>query len=397
MIKVSSRSGPHLESPELAHLPRSPRLAQVVRTLAQQIRSGHFAHGQQLPTIRDLAQQHGLSFGSARSAVACLERAGLVESLQGSGTFVRHQPRWNAPDDKGAQTPWAIFFADERVHVGGTMPVTFARLLSNAGVMTCFGFWQAQMADHDLLEQLHLGSFDQSPRAIVLQGGDVRRDQIIQSFAQQRGIRVIALLRMAQTVPADWHTVNPDYYGAYQMAARELITRGHRRIGVVTKQRILSARWVHTVRKNLMLETRGPLAVGRALRDAGIRDGLSIHYNLRVNSDPSGLPHDETNVERMTQWLRGPRRPSAVITDDYRVPGLRMAARRAELRVPDDLAVISIACTLPPPLLETPAVTLRYDAMMQRAAELVLMDQALLGSSPRHIVVNAAWAHSPTR
>lgn len=376
-------------------LPRSPRLAKVVRTMAEHIRTGRYEHGHKLPPIRDLAQEHGLSFGSARTAIACLERAGLVQSLQGSGTFVRHEAAVDAPLPATTDA-WAVLFTDDRVHVGGNLGGNIARILESAGIRSALATWRHHITDEALLSQCRF-PHGQMPRAIVLQGGDIKRDALINELALKHHIRVICLLRLPHVVYPTWHTINPDYHGAYQAAARELIAHGHRRIGVVTKERIISANWVHTVRKNLMIETQGPLAVGKTLREVGVRGGLTIHYNARVNADPSGFPLDEFNMTRMVAWLKKPNRPTAVVTDDYRVAAVIQAARQAGLRVPADLQVVAICGALPHQMFDCPSVSLRYDLLAQRTADLILMDQRILGSSPRHVEVPASWTRTLSR
>lgn len=65
---------------------------QVVRQIQEGILRGTFAHGQKLPSERDLSEQFGVSRGIVREAVKVLSTMGLVESRQGSGLYVRKDP-----------------------------------------------------------------------------------------------------------------------------------------------------------------------------------------------------------------------------------------------------------------------------------------------------------------
>jgi GntR family transcriptional regulator len=64
--------------------------------LHAQIRDGRFAPGERLPTLRDLAEATGLNVNTVRAVYRRLEQQGLIESQQGSGTFVAATPRSGA-------------------------------------------------------------------------------------------------------------------------------------------------------------------------------------------------------------------------------------------------------------------------------------------------------------
>lgn len=61
--------------------------------LCAQIREGALGPGQQLPTLREMAEQAGLNVNTVRAVYQRLEQRGLVEGRHGSGTFVRPEAR----------------------------------------------------------------------------------------------------------------------------------------------------------------------------------------------------------------------------------------------------------------------------------------------------------------
>lgn len=65
----------------------------VRAALEEEIRAGHIAPGEQLPAERELAQKFGVSYMTARRAVAELVELELVERRARSGTFVRSGSR----------------------------------------------------------------------------------------------------------------------------------------------------------------------------------------------------------------------------------------------------------------------------------------------------------------
>ncbi|MGW7050147.1 FadR/GntR family transcriptional regulator [Streptomyces sp. NPDC054887] len=61
----------------------------VVDQLRAQLAEGEWAVGDRIPTEHDLAEQLGVGRNTVREAVRVLVHAGLLESRQGNGTFVR--------------------------------------------------------------------------------------------------------------------------------------------------------------------------------------------------------------------------------------------------------------------------------------------------------------------
>ncbi len=68
-----------------------PKYLQVANHYRDQIVSGALAPGVEIPSERQLAAEWGISRPTATRALAALRNQGLVESRQGSGTFVREQ------------------------------------------------------------------------------------------------------------------------------------------------------------------------------------------------------------------------------------------------------------------------------------------------------------------
>lgn len=78
-------------------LERPPSLPDTVaKALRDDIASGRFAPGQQLPVEQRLVERFGVSRPVLREAVAQLKRDGLVETFQGRGVFVSAQGRAKA-------------------------------------------------------------------------------------------------------------------------------------------------------------------------------------------------------------------------------------------------------------------------------------------------------------
>lgn len=70
----------------------TPIYQQLVDAIRSAILQGRLRLGDQLPTVLQLAGGEGLARGTVQRAYDELERMGLIEKVQGRGTFVRYQP-----------------------------------------------------------------------------------------------------------------------------------------------------------------------------------------------------------------------------------------------------------------------------------------------------------------
>jgi DNA-binding transcriptional regulator YhcF (GntR family) len=73
-----------------AEVPIGVQLAWILRS---RIASGELVPGQRLPGLRDLAEASAVNVNTVRAVYQRLEREGLIDSQQGSGTFVASAPR----------------------------------------------------------------------------------------------------------------------------------------------------------------------------------------------------------------------------------------------------------------------------------------------------------------
>lgn len=66
-----------------------PVYLQISELLARQIKAGYWREGERLPTEAELAQRLSVAVGTLRKSLALLEAQGVLERIQGSGTYVR--------------------------------------------------------------------------------------------------------------------------------------------------------------------------------------------------------------------------------------------------------------------------------------------------------------------
>ena len=69
-----------------------PIYQQLVDAIQVAIKKGVLLSGQQLPTVQQLTNKLGIARGTIKRAYDELEYAGLIEKIQGRGTFVSYHP-----------------------------------------------------------------------------------------------------------------------------------------------------------------------------------------------------------------------------------------------------------------------------------------------------------------
>lgn len=66
-----------------------PVYMQIAELLARQIKAGYWRTSERLPPEAELAQTLSVAIGTLRKGLALLEQQGVLERIQGSGTYVR--------------------------------------------------------------------------------------------------------------------------------------------------------------------------------------------------------------------------------------------------------------------------------------------------------------------
>ncbi|WP_223385559.1 GntR family transcriptional regulator [Oricola cellulosilytica] len=73
-----------------------PLYLQITEMISREISAGIWPDGSRLPTEAELSKKLGVAIGTLRKALALLEERGLLERIQGSGTYVRRKAKTGA-------------------------------------------------------------------------------------------------------------------------------------------------------------------------------------------------------------------------------------------------------------------------------------------------------------
>jgi DNA-binding transcriptional regulator YhcF (GntR family) len=107
-----------------------PITVQLAWSLRARIDDGTLAPGRRLPGLRELADALGVNVNTVRAVYQRIEREGLIESRQGSGTFVS---RALAPAGGPASAGRIAAAAARRAHASGVDPREVAAALYVSG------------------------------------------------------------------------------------------------------------------------------------------------------------------------------------------------------------------------------------------------------------------------
>ena len=96
-----------------------PPYVQVVRHIRQQILDGQLQEGATVPSVRQIADEWGISRATATKVIAALRSEGLVRPIQGVGTVVSAKELSHAPRDRvlAIRRTGKIYPADERARI----------------------------------------------------------------------------------------------------------------------------------------------------------------------------------------------------------------------------------------------------------------------------------------
>jgi 2-aminoadipate transaminase len=214
-----------------------PLYRQVTEQIAGLIRRGALANGARLPTIRQLAEELGLTRLTVHSAYAELQAQGLIESTVGRGTFVAARPPAPARHSDAAEAPvqWRAHsvLADLVALADRPDLISLAQAMPAPETLPVRAFGKALRQALEAPGSLGYGSIqgdvglrEQVRRVALERGVAAHPDEVLITAGAQQGID-LALAAFA--APGEVVLVEePTYPGALEVAAR----RGQRLVGV---------------------------------------------------------------------------------------------------------------------------------------------------------------------
>jgi len=366
---------------------------QLMTYFRERIRDGRLPVGTRLPTDGELAAKYQISRDTVRQALALLVNEGLIERVQGRGTFVS-QPALNSSlvTQLKQKQIGLVLNRTLRTQVNMNLLVGVEQAAKSHGYSVSFtyaeGNQEQQARDIARLRANHVLGM------IIYLTGDTTRDASIQQL-QADHVPLVLIDRYIPDLAIDY--VGVDNIGGSYRATEHLLILGHRRIGFIFS-------YEETLRTTSVYERWQGYC--KALQKYGVPyDETLVVPDLNPSYQAAEWPagsvlNDEGPVvpdfrqlqtdthEGLVGFLERPDRPSAIFAvNDYVALDVMQAAKDIHLRIPEDLAVVGFddmgfAAHVNPPL--TTIMQPFIDIGLRAGALLISRIEGIVGV-PKHI------------
>lgn len=347
-------------------------------TLAQQIReqitwaisSGTLEAGDALPPVREMARRLGVNLHTVRAAYRMLGTDGLVEVRRGTRTRVAaFDPRRLWPEESAARSHLVglvlptlanPFYAElvegaqESARRSGALLIVSTTHDDQAQALRSIAQLAARGVDGVIAVSTEISQLLAGP------GGDV---------TGERRLPLVVVDRPG--MPG--HVVEVDLEQVGYLATRHHVDHGHRAIGLVT---------VDGPASNVLPREAG---YRRALAEAG----LPVREELIVRVAGWGQVDGDAGATRL---LSASSRPTALFAiSDLLAIGAMQAARRLQLRIPDDVALVGVDDIPLLDVVDPPLSSVALPARAMGTEAMTTLDRIWAGEArtPRRVVLQA--------
>jgi DNA-binding LacI/PurR family transcriptional regulator len=294
--------------------------SQISNAIRKRILSGDLAAGTRLPTEAEIAQQHQTSRGTVRQALSILVTEGLLERVQGSGTFVcaspsKQESKQHLPSKKNVGL--ILSQADDELNMDILLGVEQA--VKPRGYQLSFAYAEENSLEL-ALNIVHLRA--NTIGLIIFPISDISHDASIEQLKADN-FPFVLVDRYIPEIDCDF-VVSDNTGGGYR-GTEHLLILGHTRIGFIYSSR------------------GGLLTTSVRDRWEGYRKALS-EYNqpydesLIFHNAPTPAPEPPNVYDEI--MMRSDRPSAFLAVNDAVALGLLQAAQRHQIRVPEDVALI---------------------------------------------------------
>ncbi len=291
----------------------SSDLAQVLRN---DLALGAIGIGEALPSLRQLARQHGCTLAVAHAAIRRLEQDGIVECHPRRGLVLQRRP----PAGRGGLH---IGYLNLSGLLGEARPRSIMQEILEAGRSE--GVECTVASCRNQVDYVVQAAAEMQAAAVILGGIPERSTWLA---LQQAGYPVVVDGDIQNQDPCEdvtmvWH----DDHGAFRLSIEHLVAIGHRRLALLGIGNIAKpvSRWQ-------ALRLDGWLT---SLRDCGV-DAAAVP----IGAIRGSLPEDW--VAAAAALLATDPAPTAIAVEcDWIAWPVYEAARRLGRRIPDDLSLIA--------------------------------------------------------
>ena len=350
-----------------------PLHAQLLASLRARLWAGEWSPGSLLPAEAELCREYGVSRITVARALAELAREGAVQRQRGRGTTVL------APPDV-SQQPTALAFVTP--HLNNEWPLRiYSGFEATAIAANHYAMLTGTQDDRTIAPAQVRTLLTGHARALALCLATILpRDWPFWQELRAQGVPFTFIGTYNPLLPAD--RVVADNVAAGQLAVRHLLALGHQRIAFLCySQQQLDDNTAYQGRLRGYQE---------ALRAAGLEPGAPPAPASWIL--PEALPPALSDAEQrdwLLAFLERTRVTAAVTCNDALAVLVQRYLLPVGVRIPDDLAFVSISDERIAAFADVPLTTVRLDALALGDAAARLLLERLGGDTtpPREVVV----------
>jgi GntR family transcriptional regulator, arabinose operon transcriptional repressor len=343
---------------------------QLTNYFRERILDGRLPAGTRLPTDNELADEYQLSRDTVRQALAILADEGLIERVQGRGTFVCQPPATSTstPIIQEQKQIGLLLNRDTCSQQYTDIMIGLEQAVKLHGYTISFSYvdgdQEQQARDIARMQTNHLAGLIIYPAS-----NTGYTDAVLQ--LQAINFPVVFIDRYLPHLSTDY--VGVDNRGGSYRATEHLIILGHRRIGFI---------FIHQETPDNTSSVHERL---QGYREALQKYGVPYDPSLVVADLVS--EHDSIQ-QNLSAFLQRPDRPTAIFAvNDALALDIMQAAHSLHLRVPQDLALIGFddlhfSARVNPPL--TTIAQSFFDIGLRAGTLLISRIEGITGS-PKHI------------
>ena len=287
----------------------------------EQIINGSLPAGLKLPTELELSKTHQISRGTVRLALSSLESEGLLERVQGRGTFVRALVLNTDPNGGNRERRIGLVLnRPVTAQINLEIMVGVEQAIKARGYQLSFAYCEENQEQQyqDITRMLD----DQVAGLVIFPVSDKESDNSIE-LLRTKNIPFVLVDRYLPRLDSDY-VVADNVGGAYR-ATQHLLILGHRNIGFGFN----NVESLHTTSVRNRWE---------GYRNALEEYQIPYNENLIFQQPRAGEGRMQSEFEKFLAQSDGPTAIFAV--NDYLALEMLQAAQRAGIKVPDELALI---------------------------------------------------------
>ena len=338
---------PALDPAETAK-PKYERLRQL---FVEEVAAGRLKPGDMLPTEQQLAETYSIARSTVRQALATLERDGLIQRIQGKGTFIHEEARSQLRRDLDV---FALVLPETQSAFYPSLQRSFDEAASQVHnqILVCGSNNNLDRQGNVILQLI-----DKEVAGVAIVPVTAPPTPVYQiRQIQKAGIPLVFCHRRVEGVRAPLLAIPFREVG--RLAGKALLDRGHRRVAFFANHR-----------------SEASLGYLAGLTDV-LPPGQPTQANTFFSAESAADPvfHEAEVLAALTEMLKQPERPTAIFASfDSAAELIYLLLLRLGLRVPEEISVVGFGGRIraSPSLRQITSVTVDETEIGRQAVELL--------------------------